>query len=231
MKEVKEVGQKQGMIDESELPIKIFIVGPVKAGKTSILHLLFHKKSCFLRKVYEMFAQRNKGPDSWKRTRINENYLERTIAVTIHSQQTDNSQLLIFDLGGQETYYVLQAIFLDVENSFFLLVVSLESPIKTIQDDIISQLSIISSKIPRGMKAEAILIGTHVDLLSESERGEKICACKATILKHKYENLTVKDSVFLNATEEKSQMICYLKKSCEKLAQNVKIAMVSTFFY
>ena len=66
---------------------------------------------------------KNKAPTG--KTYINEDFSERTIEVNVHSEALKDTQLLIFDLGQQESYCILQAILLHLENSFFLLFVDL----------------------------------------------------------------------------------------------------------
>ena len=121
----------------------------------------------------------------------------------------------------------MQSIFLDLENSFFLLVIDLTKPKKQIKDDIKGQLSMISSKLPKHGKAEAILVGTHEDLLSGREKGEIICACKSALEMNSYPNLTAVKTLFVNAKERKTDDIKLLETYCIALAQQVKGAMVS----
>ena len=205
----------------------MFIVGPEESGKTTLLHSLFHHESSFLWKLPGLFSWTLETLGFWKKDCITENYLERTIGLTIHSEQLDDVQLLVFDLGGQESFYQLQAIFLDLENSFFLLAIDLTKPVKSIEDAIKCQLSIISSKIPRGMKAEAVLVGTHTDLLSVRAAADKTRICKAAVMTNTYCNLDVKRTLFLNAKEKTSDHMNELKRSCGELAQKAKSAMVN----
>ena len=166
-----------------------------------------------------------------KKAYIDEKCAERTIGVEVHSKVLEDIQLLIFDLGGQQSYYSMQSIFLDLENSFFLLVVDLSKPKEVIEDDIKSQLSIIASKLPKHGKAEAILVGTHIDLLSDGERGEIISACKSALHMNCYPNLTAEKTVFMNAKEQKTDDIRMLERYCIELAKQVKSAMVSNLLF
>ena len=166
-----------------------------------------------------------------KKAYIDEKFAERTIGVEVHSKVLEDIQLLIFDLGGQQSYYSMQSIFLDLENSFFLLVVDLSKPKEVIEDDIKSQLSIIASKLPKHGKAEAILVGTHKDLLSDGERGEIISACKSALHMNCYPNLTAEKTVFMNAKEQKTDDIRMLERYCIELAKQVKSAMVSNLLF
>ena len=229
MQEVRNIGKEQGgTIKESYLPVKLFFVGPGEAGKTTLLNTLFDRsfsfKSVFTRPKKPLHVMKNMPLG---KSYIHEEFAERTIGVEVHSKVLEDIQLLIFDLGGQETFYVMQSIFLDLENSFFLLVVDLTKPKQKIEDDIKSQLSMISSKLPKHGEAEAILVGTHKDLLSDTERGEIISACKSALQINSYPNLTAVKTLFVNAKERKTDEIKMLEGYCIELAQQVKGAMVS----
>ena len=229
LQEVRNIGKKKGMtIDESYLPVKLFFVGPEEAGKTTLLNTLFNQgfsfKSVFNLSKRPIYVMKNMPLD---KAYIDEKFAERTIGVEVHSKVLEDIQLLIFDLGGQQSYYKMQSIFLDLENSFFLIVVNLSKPKNMIEDDIKSQLSIVASKLPKHGKAEAILVGTHKDLLSDGERGEIISACKSALHMNSYSNLTAEKTVFMNAKEQKSDDIRKLERYCIDIAKQVKSAMVS----
>ena len=229
MEEVKQFGKEKGKnIEESDLPVKLFFVGPAEAGKTTLLNSLFHPSFSFK----SVFAKTKKSLQVMEKTSTGKNYVdekfgERTIGVEIHSEILEDIKLLVFDMGGQQNYYVLQAIFLDLENSFFLLVVNLTKSKEAIEDEIKSQLSLISSKLPKSVKAEAILVGTHTDLLGEKERDEKTRMCKAALQTKTYPNLAVEKTLFLNAKEKKTENTRTLERCCKELALQVKSAMVS----
>ena len=229
MQEVRGIGNKQGgNIKESYLPVKVFFVGPGEAGKTTLLNTLFYQsfsfKSVFAPTKKPLHVMKNTPPG---KTFTDEKFAERTIGVEVHSKVLEDIQLLIFDLGGQETYHIMQSIFLDLENSFFLLVIDLTKPKEQIKDDIKGQLSMISSKLPKHGKAEAIFVGTHKDLLSGRERGEIISACKSALEMNSYSNLAAVKTLFVNARERKTDDIKMLERYCIELAQQVKGTMVS----
>ena len=223
---MRQFGEERGKnIEESDLPVKLFFVGPEEAGKTTLLNSL-----------KTVFAQTKKPLNVMKETPtgknyINENFGERTIGVEIHSEVLDDIQLLIYDMGGQQNFYIMQAIFFDLENSFFLVVIDLRKSKEVIEDEIKSQLSLISSKLPKNVNAEAILVGTHTDLLSGRERDEKTCICKAVSVRlttsKTFPNLVVKRTLSLNAREKKSENIQTLERYCKELALHVKSSMVS----
>ena len=229
MEEVKQFGKERGKnIEESDLPVKLFFVGPAEAGKTTLLNSLFYSSFSFK----SMFAKAKKSLQAMKKTPTGKNYIdekfsERTIGVEIYSEILEDTKLLIFDMGGQQNYYTLQAIFLDLENSFFLLVVDMTKSKELIEDEIKSQLSLISSKLPKNVTAEAILVGTHTDLLSEREREEKTSMCEAALQTKSYPNLVVEKTLFLNAKEKKTDNTRTLERYCKELASHVKSAMVS----
>ena len=227
---MRQFGKETGeIIEESDLPIRLFFVGPEEAGKTTLLN-----------SFKSVFAQSKKPLNVMKESPTGKNYIdekfgERTRGVEIHSEVLKDIQLLIFDMGGQQNFYIMQAIFLDLENSFFLVVIDLRKSNQEIEDEIKSQLSLISSKLPKNVKAEAILVGTHTDLLSKRERDEKTCTCKALSVRlttsNAYPNLAVEKILSLNAKEKESKDIQTLKRYCKELALHVKSSMVSIFSF
>ena len=229
MEEVRQIGKERGKnLEECDFPVKLFFVGPAQAGKTTLLNSLFYPSFSFK----SVFARTKKSLQVMERTPTRENYIdekfvERTIGVEIHSKILEDINLLVFDMGGQENHYPLQAIFLDLENSFFLLIVDLTKSKQVIEDEIKSQLSLISSKLPKNVKAEAIFVGTHIDLLSKRERVEKIRICKATLQRKSYSNLVVEKTLFLNATEKETENTRTLERYCKELALHVRSALVS----
>ena len=223
---MRQFGKEKGKnIEESDLPVKLFFVGPENSGKTTLLN-----------SFKSVFAHTKKPLNVMKETPTGINYIdekfsERTIGVEIHSEVLDDIQLLIFDMGGQQNFYIMQAIFLDLGNSFFLVVIDLTKSKHVIEDEIKSQLSLISSKLPKNVKAEAILVGTHTDLLKERERVEKQRICKAVSARltasKAYPNLVVEKTIPLNAKEKKSEDIQTLERYCKELALHVRNSMVS----
>ena len=223
---MKQFGKERGEnIEESDLPVKLFFVGPEVSGKTTLLN-----------SFKSVFSQTKKPLNVMKETPSGKNYIdekfgERTIGVEIHSEVLEDIQILIFDMGGQQNFYIMQAIFLDLENSFFLVVIDLRKSKQEIEDEIKSQLSLISSKLPKNVKAEAILVGTHTDWLSKREIDEKTRTCKAVSVRltmsKNYPNLVVEKTLSLNAREKRSEGIQTLERYCKELALHVKSSMVS----
>ena len=223
---MRQFGKERGKnIEESDLPVKLFFVGPEKSGKTTLLNS-FKSVFAHIKKPLNVMKETPTGINY-----IDEKFSERTIGVEIHSEVLDDIQLLIFDMGGQQNFYIMQAVFLDLENSFFLVVIDLTKSKQVIEDEIKSQLSLISSKLPKNVKAEAILVGTHTDLLKERERVEKKRICKAVSARltasKDYRNLVVEKTLSLNAKEKKSEDIQTLEGYCKELALHVRNSMVS----
>ena len=160
---------------------------------------------------------------------IAEDQTDRTIGVNIHSKRLFNDMLyLIYDLGGQESYYSLHAVFLDLENAFFVVVVDLSKDDVSLKNDIQKQLSIISSKLPKEAKAEFILVGTHVDMIQDKVQKESVC--KEARLATDCQNLEFVEEIFINATLKSSSELVKITQLCRKLGENVQNAMVSFVF-
>ena len=208
-------------IDENDIPVKMFVAGPPKAGKTTLLLSLFNHLS----------TEKNSNGGFWEEKYISKHQMERTISLTLYSKALiGNTPFVIYDLGGQECYYALQAVFLDLENSFFLTVFDLTKDKEELRANIVDQLAIVSSKLPQNAKAEVIFIGTHLDLMNDEDKQEKLNICKKALVdaRHNNQNLKIVKKIFMDATEENSKEIQELIEACEASGANVHGTMVNS---
>ena len=214
--EVAKIGESGNYIEENDIPIKMFIAGPPQAGKTTLVRSVFDHES--------------DANSFWNEKYICEDHKERTICLTQHYKRLfSNLPLLIYDLGGQECYYALHAVFLDLEDSFFLILVDISKEDYVLKESIKSQLSIISSKLRLHSKAEVLFIGTHADMLDEKQKREKINICKKTLMeaKNTYHNISIfRKKMYINATSKDSKELQEITIACEQLGNNVHKAMV-----
>ena len=230
--DVRNIGKtSRNPVSESDLPVKLFVVGPTKAGKTSTVKSIFHCLDQQEMSESSGFSSSTVTADSlWKTKHIAEDSWERTICLTIHRiKLAADIFSIIYDLGGNETYYALQAIFLDLRNGFFLIVVDIREPKEYLQCEIEKQLSLISSKLPKNVSAEVLLVFTHVDQVEENVKAKKMCTCKQIrlVLKEFQKNIRlVKEVVFINAKDAESEEIQKLLDICKKMAKNVKDCLV-----
>ena len=221
------------------MPLKMFIAGPPEAGKTTLLNSLMHyvstdQDSKEKQKENSKGSLRNTG-QSLLRNRnehICDDHQERTIGLNVHFEKLfENNPFLVYDLGGQESYYALQAIFLDVDNAFFLVVINMLDNTDELTKHIDKQLSIISSKLPRDAKSAVVLIGTHCEneLMDDEEREDKESTIMVTgnSFMDKCENLMLQEEyLFMDARKKKSEEIKVLTGICTDIAVDARKVMV-----
>ena len=216
-------------IKESELPVKLFVVGPTEAGKTTTVTSMFRylnkqeiPQSSWLSSTTGALEDK-----VWKTKYIAANSLERTIGLAIHKMRMTNDILaIIYDLGGNETFYALQSIFLDLKYGFFLVTIDVRESKRIMEQKIEEQLAIISSKLPKGVTAEALLVFTHYDMLEKDERDEKVLNCERIRLTKSKENIDFVEMVFIDALDADSKELRELVEICRMMAKNVKESMV-----
>ena len=229
--EISNLGQEPGKkIEGKDIPVKMIIAGPAEAGKTTLLQSIFDYLSRnYITEVCKpLWSIVSWARGFWEGDHISEDQKERTIGLTIHSKRLfDEMLFLIYDLGGQECYYALQAVFLDLENAFFFVVVDLTDSDELLKDNIEKQLSIISSKLPKYAKAEIILVGTHLDLINDAEKEKKANICEKALLAADCPNVEIVKEIFINATKQNSKQLLEIIESCKELGENVQKAMVS----
>ena len=212
---MRKIAESENYIEANDIPIKMFLAGPPEAGKTTLVRSVFDHES--------------DADSSWNEKYICEDHKERTICLTHHYKILfSNLPLLIYDLGGQESYYGLQAVFLDLENSFFLILVDITKEKDILKESIERQLEIISSKLHLHKKVEVLFIGTHADMLDEKQKEEKINICRTSLVKVKktYHNIDIFKEMCINATSKNTKELQEIIGACEKLGNNVYKAMV-----
>ena len=234
--EIRKIGQEPGkVIKESDLPVKMFVAGPVQAGKTTIVCSIFEfaSKSYLTSLSKPLWGIITWARGWWEQNYISEDHKQRTIALTIHSKRLFGETLyLVYDLGGQECYYALQSVFLDLENAFFLIVANVAENDEILKDHIKKQLHIISSKLPQHATAKIIFIGTHMDLIEDKEHEEhKKSICKEAYISTDCNNLDIVKEFFINATAIDSSKLKRIIETCKTLGEKVHQSMVSFNIY
>ena len=226
--DVRKIGKAAGKaIKEADLPVKLFVVGPTEAGKTTIVRSIFNYLSKQELPRAHGFRSSTETVDSfWKTKHITADNLERTVGLVIlRTRIAEDIFAIIYDLGGHETYYSLQAIFLHLENGFFLITIDVKQSEEHILEEVQKHLTVLSSKLPKGTTSEAVLAFTHFDLLEENKIGKKMLICKRARL-NKFENIKIIGEVFIDAQDGDSKEFHKLMDLCKKMAQDVKSCMV-----
>ena len=229
-RQVKNIGQlSTNYIEESELPVKLFVVGPTEAGKTTTVASMLRyiekqemPQSSWLSSSTGAFEHQE-----WRKKYIAENSSTRTIGLAIHNMKmTKDILAIVYDLGGNETFYALQAIFLDLKYGFFLVTIDVRESKKIMEQKIEEHLAIISSKLPKDVMAQSVLVFTHCDMLESKERDEKIRICKRIRLTKSKENIKFVKAMFIDALNAESEEMRELVEVCMEMANNVKRSMV-----